>query len=135
MADCGLNCDISDCMFCLGMKIENSIFYEIQQLQEGEIDEEWYDDKLDTFRHQELDYIISGMLDEACERIIYKYGIHEALKEYVESYGSIEIGQVNFCKTLLYNIVNDELCVKLSDYQGWCENHPLEDDDEEDDTK
>lgn len=129
MADCGLNCEIEDCMFCLGMQVENSIFYEIQQMQEGEMDEEWYEGQLDVFRNQELENIIYDMTDETCEHIIFTYGIHKALEAYKDVHGCIEMGNVNFCKTLLYTIVDENLCVKFSDYQGWCKNHPVEEDD------
>ena len=127
---CDYQCEPRNCLFCLGTAIENEIFAIIQSEQEGEIDEEWYENKLDKFRHNEVDTFITEMDTKRCERLVYEFGIYKALKHYNKNFGEICINDhINVCKTLVYVIVDDALCVTYIDYQNWCESHPLDEDE------
>ena len=129
---CNSQCDPRDCLFCLGMAIENSIFAIIRDEQEGEIDVLWYENQLDKWRHQEIDEFITELSAERCERIVYEFGIHKALKNYKDNFGEIPINDdIDVCKTLTYNIVDDALCVMYHNYKDYCKVYPLEEEEEE----
>ena len=124
---CNSECEPSECLICLSTTIENQIFEGIRMEQEGESDEEWYQEFLDVIRHENIDDFIDNIYGSDCEYLVYHYGIHKALKEYKDQFGDIHIrDDVNICKTLLYCIVSDMLCVEYINYQNWCEAHPIE---------
>jgi hypothetical protein len=98
--------------------------------QGGETDEEWYQNKLDVFRHDNIDdYIEYNLYFRDCEFLVYQYGINKAFKEYKDRLNHIS-DDVNVCNSLLYCIVDDLLCVEYINYQSWCEVHPREEGEE-----
>ena len=120
--ECESKCHATKCVDCLVRAVERNIFENIQDEQEGEMDEEWFDEQLDRCRHYELDDLITAFCDCEAEDLINTYGIHRAIKEYNDEYGTLEANdEINICKTLLYCIVAREMEINYENYKEWCE--------------
>lgn len=117
---CNYDCGAENCMDCLVNEIELSVFFSIKNEEEGEIDEEWYNEKLSCIRNEDTEEFISEMMDCDCENLIYRYGIHKALKEYKDIHGDIPLDdEIDICKILLIHIVNDMLSTQYINYTVW----------------
>jgi len=124
---CNFDCDWADCSWCLTTAIEDEIFGFIQSEQKGEINEEWYENKLDLIRHEEVDDFINRLCTKRCEEIVFEYGIHKSLKLYKDNFGEIPINDdIDVCKTLAYVVIDDMLSLQYENYKNWCDLYPLE---------
>lgn len=127
MSNCQDNCSINECVPCVIQHVQRSLFNTIQCEQEGEITEDWYEEKLDKFCHQEVDEWINVYSNKEAEHLIYKYGIHKAIQYYNNECGSLEVNkEVNVCKTILFYIVWDGIDVSFEKYQKYCEENPMD---------
>lgn len=115
------------CLVCFIKSFEEDFFRLIQSETLGEseeINEEWYDERVDRLFHQELDDEVNRFPFH--EQLISAFGIHKALMVYYDQFGRVDIDpNVNFCKTLLYMIARDKVVITYQAFNEWEEKNPL----------
>jgi hypothetical protein len=113
------------CITILTIDIETTVFRQLRDFKvRNEREYNHYKDELD---HQDIDDCINRLSNYECENYIHKYGIHDAIKQYIDDFGNLPINDdVNICKTLLYCIVENHLEITYNDYLEWCERNPEE---------
>jgi hypothetical protein len=107
---------------CLISRVERLTFELIREKVEGEIDEEWFDDKKDRQIGIAIYYVINDITEDLYEEFIYHYGIQQALTEYLirnnrNEIKLVDIINVNFYKKLIYCIVENRVNPTFSQYR------------------
>jgi len=116
-----------ECLFCLSLAVERTIFDLIRDepKKEGEVeDEDWFDDMVDYFRDKVMDNVLMEMCECKTERLIYNYGINRAFKEFAQSMG----GKIpdyddydEMCKVMIYDLVEEKMELNYENYKNFCE--------------
>jgi hypothetical protein len=120
--------------------IQDHIFTDINTYEdnEGEMDADTYNEKLETILHEEIDYWVANEYLGEVEQLVCQYGIHKAIRLHIDNFGveAFDIISENggtYSRMLLHTIVEDKLDHSYEEYKKWVENNRAESDSDSDD--
>jgi len=100
---------------------QNELFSRFQNDHEGEVDEESFDDEMDSSYHEELDERITYLCDDDVKAIIEEFGGHQkAYQLLIDEYGASKEAPND--RMLAYNIIsNRSYELSIGTYEAYTE--------------